>query len=62
MDPRGYAVTKDYTGQFVLKYYPDVNIENSCYVIATSYSYDEIMRSFLHHREMQGVGREYWIS
>lgn len=62
MDSRGYAIVLDHSGQFVLKYYHDVNIESNCYTVAMSYSYDEIMRALLHHREMQGMGKEYWIS
>jgi len=27
-----------------------------------SYSYDEIMRELIKHRELMGMGKEYWIS
>jgi hypothetical protein len=30
--------------------------------VAMSYSYDEIMRKLINHREMVGMGKEYWIS
>lgn len=62
MIPNGYAVMLDHAGQFVLKYYHDVNIVGSCYTVSMSYSYDVIMRDLLHHRELQGMGKEYWIS
>jgi hypothetical protein len=62
MIPNGYAVVLDYTGQFVLRYYQDVNIESSFMVVAMSYSYDDIMRELLKHRESFGMGKEYWIS
>ena len=62
MDSRGYAIVLDYNGQFALRYYQDVNIESSFMVIAMSYTYDDIMRELLKHREMQGMGKEYWIS
>jgi hypothetical protein len=62
MDSRGYTISQDYTGQFVLKFYHDVNIETNWYIVMMSYSYDEIMRALLNHRESQGMGKEYWIS
>ena len=62
MDSRGYAIVLDYTGQFVLRYYQDVNIESSFMVVAMSYSYDDIMRELLKHRDLFGMGKEYWIS
>ena len=62
MDSRGYAVILDHSGKFVLKYYQDVNIVENCYTVEMSYNYDEIMRALLHHRELQGMGKEYWIS
>ena len=62
MLPNGYAIVLDHTGQFVLRYYHDVNIESNWYTVAMSCSYDEIMRELLKHREMQGMGKEYWIS
>lgn len=62
MLPNGYAIVLDHTGQFVLKYYQDVNIESMFTVVTMSYNYDDIMRSLLRHREMVGMGKEYWIS
>jgi hypothetical protein len=62
MDSQGYAIVLDHGGQFVLRYYQDVNIENIFVVITMSYSYDEIMRKLISHREMVGMGKEYWIS
>ena len=62
MLPNGYAIVLDCTGQFVLRYYQDVNIESSFMVVAMSYNYDHIMRELLRHRESFGMGKEYWIS
>jgi hypothetical protein len=62
MDSRGYAVVIDHSGQFVLRYYSDVNIESNWYIVVMSYNYDDIMRELIKHREMQGMGKEYWIS
>lgn len=62
MDSRGYTIALDHSGQFVLRYYQDVNIAGNYYTVAMSYSYDEIMRALLQHRETQGMGKEYWMS
>jgi len=62
MLPNGYAIVLDHTGQFVLRYYQDVNIESMWMIVAMSYNYDDIMRELLKHREMYGMGKEYWIS
>jgi hypothetical protein len=62
MMPNGYAIVLDHSGQFVLRYYHDVNIESNWYTVAMSLHYDDIMRELLKHREMQGMGKEYWIS
>ena len=62
MMPNGYAIVLDYSGQFQLRYYNDVNNEHSWYVVTMSLHYDDIMRELLKHREMQGMGKEYWIS
>jgi hypothetical protein len=62
MMPNGYAIVLDYSGQFQLRYYNDVNNEHSWYVVVMSLHYDDIMRELLKHREMQGMGKEYWIS
>jgi len=62
MMPDGYAIVLDYSGQFQLRYYNDVNNEHSWYIITMSLHYDDIMRELLKHREMQGMGKEYWIS
>jgi hypothetical protein len=62
MDPQGYAIVLDHTGQFVLRYYQDVNIESVFVEVTMSYSYDEIMRKLIDHREHVGMGKEYWIS
>ena len=62
MLPNGYAIVLDYSGQFVLRYYLDVNMENCWSVVAMSYNYDDIMRELLRHREYNGSGKEYWIS
>ena len=61
MLPNGYAIVLDHSGQFVLRYYQDVNIENMWMMVAMSYNYDDIMRELLRHREMYGMGKEYWI-
>ena len=62
MNPNGYAIVLDHSGQFQLRYYNDVNIESSWYIVTMSLHYDDIMRELLRHREMMGMGREYWIS
>jgi hypothetical protein len=62
MMPNGYAIVLDCTGQFQLRYYNDVNNEHSWYIITMSLHYDDIMRELLRHREMMGLGKEYWIS
>ena len=62
MMPNGYAVVLDHSGQFQLRYYHDVNIESNWYIIAMSYNYDDIMRELIKHREVQGMGKEYWLS
>lgn len=62
MLPNGYAIVLDHSGQFVLRYYQDVNIESIFVVITMSYSYDDIMRELIKHRELMGMGKEYWIS
>ncbi len=62
MLPNGYAIVLDHSGQFVLRYYQDVNIESMWMMVAMSYNYDDIMRELLRHREMVGMGKEYWIS
>jgi hypothetical protein len=62
MLPNGYAIVLDHGGQFVLRYYQDVNIESAWVMVAMSYNYDDIMRELLRHREMYGMGKEYWIS
>jgi hypothetical protein len=62
MLPNGYAIVLDHSGQFVLRYYQDVNIESMFMVVTMSYNYDDIMRELLKHREMYGMGKEYWIS
>ena len=62
MLPNGYAIVLDPSGQFVLRYYQDVNIESIFVVITMSYSYDDIMRELIKHRELMGMGKEYWIS
>jgi hypothetical protein len=62
MLPNGYAIVLDHSGQFVLRYYQDVNIESMFMVVTMSYNYDDIMRELLRHREMYGMGKEYWIS
>ena len=62
MLPNGYAIVLDNSGQFILRYYQDVNIESVWTPIAMSFNYDDIMRELLKHREMFGTGKEYWIS
>ena len=62
MMPDNYAIVLDYSGQFQLRYYNDVNNEHSWYIITMSLHYDDIMRELLKHREMHGMGKEYWIS
>lgn len=62
MLPNGYAIVLDPSGQFVLRYYQDVNIESMWVPVAMSYSYDDIMRELIKHRELMGMGKEYWIS
>jgi len=62
MLPNGYAIVLDYSGQFVLRYYQDVNIESVWIPIAMSFNYDDIMRELLKHRGLLGMGKEYWIS
>lgn len=58
----GYAIVLDYTGQFALRYYQDMNNENMWTQIVMSYNYDTIMRELIKHRELMGIGKEYWIS
>jgi hypothetical protein len=63
MMPNGYAIVLDYSGQFQLRYYQDVNITSSWVMVTMSYNYDDIMRALLSHREYNsGMGKEYWIS
>jgi hypothetical protein len=62
MDPQGYAIVLDHLERFVLRYYRDVNNESMFVEVTMSYSYDEIMRKLIDHREMVGMGKEYWIS
>ena len=62
MNPQGYAIVLDHLERFVLRYYQDVNIESMFVDVAMSYSYDEIMRKLINHREQVGMGKEYWIS
>jgi hypothetical protein len=63
MLPNGYAIVLDYSGQFQLRYYQDVNITSSWIIVSMSYNYDDIMRALLSHREYNcGMGKEYWIS
>jgi hypothetical protein len=62
MNPQGYAIVLDHLERFVLRYYQDVNIESVFVEVTMSYSYDEIMRKLISHREMVGMGKEYWIS
>ena len=62
MNPQGYAIVLDHLERFVLRYYRDVNNESMFVEVTMSYSYDEIMRKLIDHREMVGMGKEYWIS
>ena len=63
MIPNGYAIVLDYSGQFQLRYYQDVNITSGWIIVTMSYNYDDIMRALLSHREYNGgMGKEYWIS
>jgi hypothetical protein len=62
MMPNGYAIVLDHSGQFVLRYYRDVNITSSWVMVTMSYNYDDIMRALLRHREYEGMDKEYWIS
>lgn len=62
MTPEGYAIVLDVAGNFVLRYYPNVNKENDFIEIASSFNYDGIVRALLIDREMRGMGKEYWIS
>jgi hypothetical protein len=62
MNPQGYAIVLDHLERFVLRYYQDVNNESMFVEVAMSYSYDEIMRKLINHRELVGMGKEYWIS
>ena len=62
MNPQGYAIVLDHLERFVLRYYQNVNNESMFVEVAMSYSYDEIMRKLINHREMVGMGKEYWIS
>jgi hypothetical protein len=62
MDSRGYAIVVNYYGQFELRFYKDVNNDSVWTSVTMSYSYDEIMRELIKHRELMGMGKEYWIS
>jgi hypothetical protein len=62
VSPNGYAIVMHPSGEFELRYYQDVT-SGLWAVITMSYSYDDIMRAFLRHREyIGGMGKEYWIS